>query len=184
MMFHRPTTTLFVGLVLAYFGGTVPVFGFDKLSGVVQSVDLESKKLVVTPIDKEKPVGVLVDDHTELTTDSGKPINFKSLKAGDGVGIVYKDGLASKILVAVKPSELTGHVKSVGASLKSFVVTETGTTTDITVAITPETSFVTTAGKRLELKELKKGDGVGISHINSVASQVIVNVKPVEKETK
>lgn len=59
-------------------------------------------------------------------------------------------------------------------------MTETGTSTDVTVAITPTTSMVTTQGKKIELKELKKGDGVGISHTNSVASKVIVNVKPVE----
>jgi hypothetical protein len=31
---------------------------------------------------------------------------------------------------------------------------------------------------------LKKGDGVGIAHTNSLASKIVVNVKPVEKDTK
>ena len=182
MMFHRPASCFSFVLLLAVSGGNVPASALDKLSGVVHSVDVEAKKLVVTPTDKEKPVDLKVDDRTEFATESGDPIKLQELKAGDGVGIVHKDGLASKILVAVKPAELTGHVKSVGANLKTFVVTETGTTTDVTVAITPETSFVTTTGKKLGLKELKKGDGVGISHVNSVASKVIVNVKPARKE--
>ena len=184
MTFHRPDARFLAGLILALLGGTAPASGFDKLSGVVHAVDVEAKKLVVTPTAKEKTVDVLVDDKTEFATESGDPIKLKELKAGDGVGIVHKDGLASKILVAVKPSELTGHIKSVGAKLTTFVVTETGTTTDVTVAVTPETSFVTTVGRKLELKELKKGDGVGISHINSVASKVVVNVKPVEKASR
>ncbi len=154
------------------------------MSGIVKSVDVEAKKIVVTPTGKEKTVDVLVNDKTEMKTESGDSIALKELKEGDGVGIAQKDGVALKIQVAVKPSELTGHVKSVGSSLKSFVVTETGTTTDVTVAINGETSIVTTDGKKLELKELKKGDGVGIAHTNSLASKIVVNVKPVEKQTK
>ena len=40
--------------------------------------------------------------------------------------------------------------------------------------------MTTTDHKKIEMKELKKGDGVGISHINSVASKVVVNVKPAD----
>ena len=46
--------------------------------------------------------------------------------------------------------------------------------------ISPDTTIVTVTGKKIELKDLKKGDGVGISHVNSVASKVVVNVKPVD----
>ena len=184
MNIHRPTPRIGAASFILFVAWSAPASSFEKLSGVVSSVDLEGRKLVVTPTGQERGVDVKVNDQTEFSTESGNAITLKEIKAGDGVGLVHNAGLASKVLVAVKPSELTGHVKSVGATLKTFVVTETGTTTDVTVAITPETSFVTTAGKKLELKELKKGDGVGISHTNSVASQVVVNVKPVEKETR
>ena len=107
-------------------------------------------------------------------------MELKELKTGDGLGVAHTAGLASKIVVNVKPSELIGHVKSVGANLKTFVVTETGTNTDGTVAINSDTMIETTAKKKIELKDLKKGDGVGISHINSVASKVVVNVKPAD----
>ena len=132
----------------------------------------------MTPTDQEKTVDVTVNDQTVISTTAGKPLQLKDLKPGDGLGIAHTGGVASAIAVNIKPAELTGHVKSVGASLKTFVVTETGTTTDVTVAITANTSFVTTGGKKIDLKELKKGDGVGISHVNSVASKVVVHVKP------
>jgi hypothetical protein len=180
MKIHRPTTWLGVGIFLTLIGGIVDASEAEQLSGVVNSVNLEAKKIAVTPTGKDKDVEVVVNDKTVMTTQDGKTIELKDLKQGDGLGIAHKGGVASQILVAVKPSELTGHVKTIGANLKTFVVTETGTTTDVTVAVKPDTMIVTTDGKKLELKDLKKGDGVGISHVNSVASKVIVNVKPVE----
>jgi Cu/Ag efflux protein CusF len=181
MKAHCPRSWLGVTFFLSMMIG-IPVHAFqvDQLAGVVNSVDLDGKKLVVTPTGKEKPVDVTVNDQTVIQTTGGKALALKELKTGDGLGIAHSSGLASRIVVNVKPSELTGHVKSIGANLKTFVVTETGTTTDVTVAVTNDTSIVSTVGKKIELKELKKGDGVGISHVNSVASKVVVNVKPVE----
>lgn len=152
----------------------------EKLTGIVSTVDVEAKKIAVTPEGKQLNVDVMVNDQTEIVTSAGKVLPLKELKTGDGLGVVHTGGLASKIVVNVKPAELTGHVKSVAANLKTFVVTETGTNTDVTVAVNTDTTIATTAGKKMEIKELKKGDGVGISHINSVATKVVVNVKPVE----
>lgn len=152
----------------------------EQLTGIVSSVDTEAKKIAVTPTGKQLNVDVTVNDQTEIVSSAGKKLELKELKAGDGLGVAHTGGLASKIVVNVKPAELTGHVVSVGANLKTFVVKETGTDTDITVAINADTAITTTAGKKIELKELKKGDGVGISHVNSVASKVVVNVKPVD----
>jgi Cu/Ag efflux protein CusF len=181
MKILRPESRLGLAFFLALMIGTsVQADQVEQLAGVVSSIDLDGKKIAVTPTGKEKPVDVTVNDQTVIQTAGGKSLAFKELKTGDGLGIAHNAGLASKIVVNVKPAELTGHVKSIGANLKTFVVTETGTTTDVTVAVTPDTSIVTTGGKKIELKELKKGDGVGISHVNSVASKVVVNVKPVE----
>ncbi len=180
MKSHRPPSWLGVALIVLSAGVPAHAARVDQLAGVVTSIDADNKKLVVTPTAKEKPVDVVVNDQTVIETAGGKTLALKDLKAGDGVGIAHTSGLASKIVVNVKPDELTGHIKSIGTNLKTFVVTETGTTTDVTVAVTTDTSILTTAGKKIELKELKKGDGVGISHINSVATKVVVNVKPVE----
>jgi Cu/Ag efflux protein CusF len=181
MKSHRPESWLGVALFLSLMIGT-PVHALqgEQLAGVVSSIDLEGKKIVVTPTGKEKPVDVTVNDQTVIQTPHGKKLALKELKTGDGLGISHTAGVASKIVVNVKPDELTGHIKSIGANLKTFVVTETGTSTDVTVALSADTTIVTTAGKKIEMKELKKGDGVGISHVNSVASKVVVNVKPVE----
>ena len=180
MKTHRPTTGLVALIALAVSASSASAFQAEQLAGVVNSVDLEAKKIAVTPTGKEKNIDVTVNDQTVIETSGGRVLQLKELKTGDGLGIAHVGGLASKIVVNIKPSELTGHIKSVGANLKTFVVTETGTTTDITVAVTPETTIQTVMGKKIELKDLKKGDGVGISHVNSVASKVVVNVKPVE----
>ncbi len=180
MRSHRPASILGAFLTLALSASPVSAFQVEQLAGVVSSVDLEGKKIAVTPTGQDKTTDVSVNDETNIATLSGKTIQLKDLKTGDGLGISHTGGLASKIVVNVKPSELTGHVKTVGANLKTFVVTETGTITDVTVAVTPETTIVTNDGKKIDLKELKKGDGVGISHVNSVASKIVVRVKPVE----
>jgi hypothetical protein len=179
MRSHRPLAWLVAVLVAA------PAFGAfaEEVSGIVKAVDTDAKKIVVTPTGKVSTVDVVVNAKTELKNEAGESIPLKELKEGDGVGIALKSGVALKINVAVKPSELTGHVKSVASNRKSFVVTETGTSTDVTVAVNGETSIVTTEGKKLEVQELKKGDGVGIAHTNSLASRIIVYVKPAEKDT-
>jgi hypothetical protein len=177
MTFHRPATLLGVSLLLMVSAGLSLGQATEQLSGYVSSVDVEGKKIVVTPKDQDKTTDVLINDQTEIVTQGGNAFLLKDLKAGDGLGIAISNGVASKILVAVKPSELTGHVKAVKSDAKTFVVTETGTTTEVTVAITKETSIVDVKGKKLELKELKKGDGVGICHFNSVATKILVNAK-------
>jgi hypothetical protein len=178
MRSYRPIVSLAVGVLITIFAGSSFATAAEQLAGIISSVDLEGKKIVMAPTDKETTVDVLVNDQTAITTEAGTALQFKDLKSGDGLGIAHNGGLATKILVAPKPSGLTGHVKSVGANLKTIVVTETGTATDVTVAIKPDTTILTVKGKKLEVKELKKGDGVGISHINSVASRMLVNVKP------
>jgi hypothetical protein len=72
---------------------------------------------------------------------------------------------------------LKGHVKSVAANLKTFVVTQLGTNTDLTVQINPQTQIVTTEAKKLDVKELKAGDGVAVSHVGGVASKIVVSVR-------
>ena len=176
----RIALTLALALALAGTLGSARAADVEQLKGIVSSVDLDAKKIAVTPEGKQLNVDVTVNDQTEITNSAGKKMELKDLKAGDGLGVNHTAGLASKIVVNVKPAELTGHVKSVKADLKTFVVTETGTNTDVTVAVNADTTISTTAGKKLEMKELKKGDGVGISHINSLATKIVVNVKPAD----
>jgi len=180
MKIHRPASWLGAIFALTLSASPASAFQAEQLAGVVTTVDLEGRKIAVTPTGQDKPIDVTINDQTTIATAAGKALQLKDLKTGDGLGIAHTGGLASKIVVNVKPSELTGHVKTVGANLKTFVVTETGTTNDVTVAVTPETSIVTNDGKKIELRDLKKGDGVGISHVNSVASKIVVRVKPVE----
>jgi hypothetical protein len=183
MKFFRPGTWLGVLLAVASVGSTSLAQG-EKLAGIVGSVDLEGRRIVVKPAEPDgtdrepgKTVDVQVSDQTVIRTTEGKSFPLKELKAGDGVGLVVSGGVASAIQVRIKPDELTGHVKAVKPDTNEFVVTKTGTTIDATVAINAETRIVSVTGQKLELKDLKKGDGVGISHTSSLASKILVNAK-------
>lgn len=100
MSIYRPVTFLvfgFLGLILGGFAPAVPV---EQLAGLISSVNVDGKKIVVTPTGKESTVDVTVNDQTVIQTEAGKSIGLKDLKPGDGLGIVHANGLASKILVA------------------------------------------------------------------------------------
>jgi Cu/Ag efflux protein CusF len=173
------------GLAVTQVGGVASKIVAEpaRLVGVVKSVDPEAKKLVLRETGAKgepgtgKDVTMTVDDQAAITTTDGKAIKLGNLKEGDGVSIAHAGDLAQKIDVNVKPDELTGFVKSVGADLKTFVVTLTGTTKDVTVVVNDETTIVTTEGKTLKIKDLKEGDGVGVAHNASVAKKIVVNVK-------
>ncbi|MCA1684801.1 MAG: hypothetical protein LC745_02210, partial [Planctomycetia bacterium] len=49
-----------------------------------------------------KEVTVAVNERTSIVTTEGKPLKFRDLKEGDGVGILHTASLASKIVVNVK----------------------------------------------------------------------------------
>lgn len=183
MSIDRPSTTLVCVFVASLLASPATVRAADDLSGIVKSVDVEAKKIVVTPTGKETTVDVIVNDKTVMKTEPGESIALKDLKPGDGVGVAHKGGVAIRVQVAVKPDELTGHVKSVGTDGKTFVVKQLGTETEATVAVNDQTSIVTTIGKKVELKDLKAGDGVGIAHVNSTASKIVVNPKPITKQS-
>ncbi len=173
------------GLAVTQFNGLASniVAAQARLTGLVKSVDVQAGKLVLRENGSKgepgagKDVTVRVDAQTPIAKLDGTAIKLGNLKEGDGLSIVHAGELAEKIDVNVKPDELTGFVKSVGADLKTFVVTLTGTKTDVTVAVNERTSIVTTEGKTLKFRDLKEGDGVGVAHTNSLASKIVVNVK-------
>ncbi len=173
------------GVGITHRGGLATRIVVDqaRLIGHVRSVDAEAKKLVVGDgaageAGAGGDVTVRVDDRTAITTADGKSLALGDLKKDDGVSIARAGDLARAIEVKAKPAELTGFVKSVAADLKSFVVTETGTNTDFTMAVNERTAITTTEGRTLAIKDLKPGDGVGISHVASVAQAIKVSVKP------
>jgi len=144
----------------------------------VNTIDTEGKNLVVTEKETRRKVTVPITERTTIVTSAGKAIELKELKTGDGVAVTYSGPAATRIAVNPKPLELSGHVKEIGADMKSIVVTELGTGNDVRVAVKSGTTIVTGQGKTLNLKDLKVGDGVGIAHEASVASKIVVNAAP------
>ena len=117
-------------------------------------------------------------DVATIVTKEGKTLKVADLKQGDSVMITRDGKVAQRVEVVPKPQEIAGHVKSIAANYKTFVVTEIGTKRDITVAVDQDTKIVNAEGKSLTIKDLKVGDGVGITHDASVAKSIKVDVRP------
>jgi hypothetical protein len=83
-----------------------------------------------------------------------------------------------RVEVIPRPLEITGHVNSIAANSKTFVVTEIGTEKGITAAVDENTEIVNSEGKSFSIKDLKVGNGVGIAHEASVAKSIKVNPQP------
>ncbi len=167
-----------VGVALASGVATQVVVNQATLKGVVNSVDADKKTLVMTEAGTGKDVTLKLGDRTMIEATGGKVLKLADLKPGDGVGVTRDGAAVAKVAVDPKPAELIGHVKTVAANLKSLVVTESGTNKDYTVVVNGQTRIATADGKAIDLKDLKKGDGVGIAHTDSVASKIVVNVAP------
>ena len=150
-----------------------------EIKGVVNAVDPSEKRLVVTEAGTDQDVTLSVGDQTAIETQAGQRLELRNLKTGDGVAVTHTGAVAERIVVNIRPDELTGFIKSVGGDQKTLVVTDLKTNTDISVVITDRTTIVTTTGKDLRFQDLKRGDGVGIAHHRSVAEKIVVNVKPI-----
>jgi len=164
-----------VGLVVTGTTARRALVNQGVLKGVVSSLDLNGQKMVVTETVTNRDIEVVLNPTTRIESGQHEPMAFKDIKTGDGVGIVFSGAAPVDVLVNSKPAELKGHIKSIGADMRSLVVTGLGNHVDVTVALTPNTRIVSASGKTLGVNDLKKGDGVGISHDASVASLVVVN---------
>ena len=171
------------GVVVTHLGGVASriVVNPAPLIGVVESVDPVAKRLVVKQAETDAKRTIQLGDPVEVVTAEDKALEVGDLREGALVAITRDGPVARKIVVRPKPAELTGHVKSIAADYSTFVLTETGTKTDVTVAVDKDTTIATTEGKDLSMKDLKEGDGVGLTHLSSLAKKIVVNVKPPDR---
>lgn len=149
------------------------------LRGLVKSIDLRKRQVVLTESGTDREVNVPLTDRAVIVTTDGKALALKDLKQGDGLAVISDGDVASKLVVRVKPPGLAGQVKSIAGNLRSFVVAEVGTGRELTIGIDDQTTIMSSDGKPIPMKELKDGDGVGITlGKGGVASEIIVNPKP------
>ena len=87
-------------------------------------------------------------------------------------------GLTATAVGSARGDQLVGVVKSVDAQGRKFVVIEKATDDKVDIAVTPATTIVTENGRPIVIKHLKKGDGVGITYVNGVATAIVVNQGP------
>jgi hypothetical protein len=154
------------------------VFNQGVLRGVVKSVDIDGGTITVTENGTDRSVTVPLTAQTPVLSPTEQPVALKTLKTGDGVLVQYAGRGIGRVIINPKPAELTAHVISVGADMRSLLVTEVGTNSDYKVVVTPQTEVVNGQGKTLEMKDLRPGDGVGIAHHHAVASKIVVAPAP------
>jgi len=145
------------------------------LRGVVSNIDLRAQKLVVTEDVTNRDIEVVLNPATRIESLKLNSLALKDVKTGNGISVTYSGAAPVEVMVNSKLPELKGHIKSISADMRSLVLTELGTNVDLTVAVTPETTIITNAGKTLGMHDLKKGDGIGIAHQSSVASMIVVS---------
>lgn len=168
------------GVAVTHSGGIASriVVNPAPLNAIVKSVDPGARRLVVVRSEGDPELAFNLADQATIVTKEGKALKVVDLKQGDRVTVTRDGEVIQRVEVTPKPQEITGHVKSVAANYKSFVVTETGTKKDFTVEVNDNTKIENTEGKSLGIKDLKAGDGVGIIHDSSVAKSIMVNVRP------
>jgi hypothetical protein len=145
------------------------------LRGVVSNIDLRAQKLIVTEDGTNRDIEVDLTPTTRIESINKEPVVLKDIKTGDGISVVYSGAAPVAATINSKPPELKGHIKSIAPDMRSLIVTELGTNADLTVAVTPQTSIVSSTGKTLRMDDLHKGDGVGIAHQASTASLIVVS---------
>ena len=167
------TSVLMLGLSV----GPLAVRG-DDLSGVVVSVEVAGKKIVVMEQATSRPVDVGFVDQADIRTTTGLPLQVQNLKRGDRVGIVYSRGLATRVVVNQAP--LKGVVNSTDLRGQKMIVSEEGTNRDIEVVLNPATRLETKAHEPFALKDVKTGDGVGVVYSGAAPIEVMIDRKPPE----
>lgn len=147
--------------------------------GLVKSIDLRDQKVVMAEAGSDQDATIALTDRTVIVTTDGKALALKDLKQGDGLAVISEGDVASKLVVRVKPPSLAGQIKSIAGNLRSFVVVEVGTGKELTVGVNDRTTITANDGKPIAVRDLKDGDGVGITLGKAgVASEIVVNPKP------
>ena len=150
-------------------------------SGVVKSVDVEGKKFVVT-IKGQVDVTLLVNANTKIRNAANKTITLADLKTGNRVvasAIESTDGNVAQ-LVRLIPVMLTGQIKSIDTTAKSFVLT-TKNSGDVTILVDANTKIRTAGGTTATLNDLKVGNRVIVTATESNGGDLalLVRVMPV-----
>jgi hypothetical protein len=164
-----------VGIISSGGMATRVVVNQAPLKGVVSNLDLRTQKMIVTEDVTNRDIEVDLIPTTRIESITREPVVLKDIKTGDGITVVYSGATPLAVTINSKPPEMKGHIKSIAADMRSLIVTELGTNADLTVAVTPQTSIVSSTGKTLRIGDLQKGDGVGIAHQASTASLIVVS---------
>ncbi len=161
---------ILVGLVLA--SGATSSARAQSVVGVVKSVDVGTKTVVVMPAGSSEAISITLGDRTGIVSSTKTPIALANLLPGTPV-IVYERTVASEILVE---EELLGSLKSVEEAGQGFSLYRDKDHREFTLKTTDRTSVVTgnSKGGPAELSDLEPGTLLTVLHSAGFATKVSV----------
>ena len=164
-----------VGFVVA--GAAMPLViasraSAEEVVGIVKSVDIGKRTIVLRPADTDQDVPITLGTQTVIVASSKSPIKLADLRPGMPV-IVNERTVAAEIVVE---EELTGTLTSVAAEGREFVLSDNQANRAIALKTSEGTSVATGTGKgsARDLADLELGTPVSVVHANGYATTVSV----------
>jgi hypothetical protein len=138
--------------------------------GTVESVDRESRTVVVEQDGTGRKVEVKITPATAIEVQGEQGIDLDHLQEGTHV-VVHDDIVAAAIRVE---NEVVGTIRSVDPEGGLLVVDEPGQSVPVDYRITPETRLRHLLGRGIDAEDLRPGMPVTIVHTAGVATRIAV----------
>lgn len=166
----------FVCLLLAILTNSLTAANFAlaaEVVGIVKTVDVDAKTVVVTLSKTDEEVSVMVGPQTVIMSPSKTAIEVAPLRPGTPV-IVRERTVAAEIQVA---DELIGTLESVEFGGQEFALAGQSDQRPISLKTNARTSVVTQTGTGVaaELADLEPGTLVAVVHSDGFATKVSVS---------
>ncbi|MBI4289387.1 MAG: hypothetical protein HY671_13300 [Chloroflexi bacterium] len=158
------------------------------VSGQIKSIDLAAKSFVVTTKDKTD-VAIKTDTNTKFLFYNSQTAKFEDLKVGNRVTTAIVETADGNLAVRVRvlPIAVSGQVKSLDRTAKSFVLT-TQDRGDVTIKVNDQTRFQIPGEKNAKFQDIEVGNGVTATVVattdGDLALVVRLPVAPVSGQIK
>jgi hypothetical protein len=144
----------------------------EDVVGIVTSVDVARKRMVVRPADSDRDIAIALGAQTVIVASHKPPLKLADLRPGMPV-IVNEHTMAAQIVVE---EELVGRLESVAEEGGELVLSDKEAHRAIALKTTDQTAVVTSTGTggAGELAELEPGTLLSVVHANGYATTISV----------
>lgn len=155
----------------------------DDVIGVVQSVDAESKTIIVRPAGSDIDTKIVVNDQTRIEAGEDQKVDISSLRPGTRI-VVHNLSTAFRIEV---PDRLIGQVQAYKPDTRILSVNEDNSGKVKDVQLSDGTPIEDAAGKAVESRELRVDSHVIVTLDASgggpdtvgLGTKVVIDAEPV-----